>query len=313
MIVSVTMNPSVDISYHLDEFILNEVNRVAHVSKTAGGKGLNVARVIHLLDVPVTATGILGGTLGTFIENQLDRDGIAHDFLKTNQESRNCIAILHEGKQTEILEAGPHFSTKEKNEFLTHFGKFLKAGNIITISGSLPRGFDASVYTEMIRLASEQQIPVLLDCSGKVLEQVLKAKKAMPDLIKPNIDELNQLLGKKLHAENLDGLKTALADPLFADIEWVVVSLGAKGAFVKHNDAYFQVKIPSVQVVNPVGSGDSVVAGLAAAMLQGKSVEDIMKTAMTTGVLNAMETQTGYVNKAKFDLIFQQVEVIEIK
>lgn len=313
MIVSVTMNPSIDISYQLNEFTLNGVNRVSNVIKTAGGKGLNVARVIHLLDAPVIATGILGGTTGTFIENLLDQDGIEHDFLRTNQESRNCIAILHGGNQTEILESGPQFSVKEKDEFLTHFEKFLKKGTIITISGSLPRGLDASVYVEMLHLAEQREIPVLLDCSGEILKQVLNAKGASPYLIKPNIDELNQLLNMDLHAEDLDGLKIALADELFAGVEWIVVSLGAKGSFVKQQQEYFQVKIPSVPVVNPVGSGDSVVAGLAIAALAEKSKEDMMKTAMTTGVLNAMESQTGFVNKEKFDFIYQQIEVIKVK
>lgn len=313
MIISVTMNPSIDISYQLNEFTLNGVNRVSNVIKTAGGKGLNVARVIHLLDTPVIATGILGGTTGTFIENLLDQDGIKHDFLRTNQESRNCIAILHGGNQTEILESGPQFSVKEIDDFLTHFEKLLKKGTIITISGSLPRGLEASVYVEMLRLAELRKIPVLLDCSGEILKQVLDAKETRPYLIKPNIDELNQLLHLDVHADDLDGLKMALADELFAGVEWVVVSLGAKGAFVKYQQEYFQVKIPSVPVVNPVGSGDAVVAGLAIAAFAEKSKEEVMKTAMTTGVLNAMEKQTGFVDKEKFDLIYQQIEVIKVK
>ncbi|MCL6574341.1 MAG: hexose kinase [Bacillus sp. (in: Bacteria)] len=312
MIVSVTMNPSVDISYKLEEFRLNDVNRVSNIIKTAGGKGLNVARVIHLLNTPVIATGILGGTLGAYIENQLDQDGIEHDFLKTNQESRNCIAILHAGNQTEILEEGPHFSNKEKSEFLAHFRKFLKKGNIISISGSLPRGFDASLYVEVIILAHQKKIPVLLDCSGTILEQVLQVKEATPYLIKPNIDELNQLLNLNVNTEDLEGLKIALSHDLFEGIEWVVVSLGSKGSFIKYRHEYFQVKIPIVQVVNPVGSGDSVVAGLAIAIQEKKSPEEIMKTAMTTGVLNAMETQTGFVDKGKFELIYQQIEVIKL-
>lgn len=306
------MNPSVDISYHLAEFTLNNVNRVTNVGKTAGGKGLNVARVIHLLETPVIATGILGGTLGNFIENQLDRDGIDHDFLKTNQESRNCIAILHGGNQTEILEAGPQFSENEKNRFITHFKNLLKKGTLITISGSLPRGLDASVYVEMIRLANQEQIPVLLDCSGKIMEKVLQDSDGTPYLIKPNMDELNQLLQKNIDAEDLKGLRTALLNPLFDGIEWVVVSLGSKGAFIKHRHEYFQVKIPSVFVVNPVGSGDSTIAGLAVAISKGKSPEEIMKTAMTTGILNALEKQTGFIDKDKFDLIYQQIEVIKI-
>src|SRR5699024_8156724 len=98
-ILAITMNPSVDISYPLETLQLNAVNRATDVSKTAGGKGLNVARVLHQLGSPVTASGVLGGTLGNFIEKQLDKVGINHDFMRIDQESRNCIAILHDDMQ----------------------------------------------------------------------------------------------------------------------------------------------------------------------------------------------------------------------
>ncbi len=310
MIVSVTMNPSVDISYKLEDFKLNDINRVSTVMKTAGGKGLNVARVIHLLHSPVVATGILGGTIGSFIENQLDQDGIDHNFLKTDQESRNCIAILHEGNQTEILEAGPQFSRNEGDDFLNHYQQLLEKAEVVTISGSLPKGLDASIYCEMIRIAETKQIPVILDCSGGVLKDVLQFQEARPFAIKPNIDELNQLLEIKITAG--DQLKKALEHPLFARIQWIVVSMGAQGAFVKHNQEHFLVKIPKINVVNPVGSGDSVVAGLAVSILQKKSREELMKTAMTAGVLNTMESQTGFVNSEKFDQIFNEIEICKV-
>lgn len=313
MIVSVTMNPSVDISYQLREFKLNEVNRVSDVFKTAGGKGLNVARVIHLLHSPVIATGILGGTIGDYIEKKLNEDSIRHDFLKTNQESRNCIAILHDGSQTEILESGPTFSNFEKDQFINHFTSLLERAEVITISGSLPKGLDAGVYTEMIRLAHLRKIPVILDCSGKLLKDVLDSHGAKPNVIKPNIDELIQLLGCNVSADDAEGLKKAVSDSLFNGVEYVVVSLGAKGAFVKHHDEYYLAGIPKIEVVNPVGSGDSVVAGVAVALLQKKSTVDLIKTAMTTGVLNTMEQQTGFVDADKFDLIYNKIEVTKME
>ncbi|KQL52917.1 1-phosphofructokinase [Heyndrickxia shackletonii] len=312
MIISVTMNPSVDISYRLEEFRLNGVNRVENVLKTAGGKGLNVARVVHLLNSPVMATGILGGTIGDFIESQLQLDGISHDFLKTDQESRNCIAILHDGNQTEILEAGPTFSKQEEMQFLQHYSKLLEKGEVVTISGSLPRGLEASLYSQMILLAKQQQIPVILDCSEKILKQVLDFQEARPLAIKPNIDELNELLNLQVSADDINGLREAVSHSCFSGIDWVLVSLGAKGAFIKYLDDYYFARIPKVPVVNPVGSGDSVVAGLAVAILQKKTVENVIKTAMTTGVLNAMETQTGFVNSEKFDFVYSQIEIQKI-
>ena len=116
MILTVTMNPSIDISYPLDVLQLDTVNRVAEVSKTAGGKGLNVTRVLSEIKDPVAATGLLGGRTGQFILDHLG-EGIEKRFFEIAGDTRNCIAILHEGKQTEILEKGPTISEKEGQEF----------------------------------------------------------------------------------------------------------------------------------------------------------------------------------------------------
>lgn len=116
--MTITLNPSVDISYQLDRLTLDGVNRCARVIKTAGGKGLNVTRVIHCVGEKVCATGFLGGTNGQFIRNQLTEQGISNTFVPIAGDTRNCIAILHEGKQTEILEDGPSLSSKEKEAFL---------------------------------------------------------------------------------------------------------------------------------------------------------------------------------------------------
>ena len=97
MILTVTLNPSIDISYPLDELTLDTVNRVSEVKKTAGGKGLNVTRVLSEIGDNVTATGFIGGKLGDFLTSRLDQNGIQHRFFPIHGETRNCIAILHEG------------------------------------------------------------------------------------------------------------------------------------------------------------------------------------------------------------------------
>ncbi len=116
MIVTITMNPSVDISYPLEHFQLDTVNRVSKVRKTAGGKGLNVTRV-QQLGADVLASGLLGGELGDAIQHELTSAGIKHAFSPISGKTRNCIAILHEGKQTEILEQGPVISASEAKTF----------------------------------------------------------------------------------------------------------------------------------------------------------------------------------------------------
>lgn len=310
MILTVTLNPSVDISYRLDKFKIDEVNRTAVAIKTAGGKGLNVTRVAHTLGADVTATGILGGTIGTFITNQLADQGIKYDFYKINQESRNCIAILHEGKQTEILEAGPYLSELEANQFYYHFIQLINKYDVdvITISGSLPKGFSADVYKNLIRYANKENIPVVLDTSGPALAAILQDSSLKLAAIKPNREELNAMEGETL-ATNIEDWQAILTTPNYDNCEWVIMSMGKDGAFVKHHSDYYKVSIPTIEVINPVGSGDATVAGIAKAISEKMTAEDLLKTAMTAGMLNTMEAGTGTVNPDLYDEYYKQVQV----
>ena len=143
MILTVTMNPSIDTAYPLaGPLKIDDVNRVEPI-KTAGGKGLNVSRVLGQLGDDVLATGLLGGRMGDFIADRLDECGVAHDFARIAGESRVCIAVLHEGNQTEFLEAGPEVSGDELAGFGEKFRGLAGRADVVTMSGSLPRGVDA--------------------------------------------------------------------------------------------------------------------------------------------------------------------------
>jgi tagatose 6-phosphate kinase len=310
MILAVTMNPSVDISYPIPDFKLDDVNRVSQVRKTAGGKGLNVARVIRQMEKDVLATGVLGGTIGDYIIQELTKTAIANNFLKIDQESRNCIAILHNGKQTEILESGPTLTMEDGIAFVEIYQKLLSAVSIVTLSGSLPKGLPPDYYQTLVEIGRDMGIPVIVDTSGESLRKVLE-NRVKPFTIKPNLTELSQLLGKEVEPDE-GCLKQALADELFRGIEMIVVSLGANGAFVKHGKDYYRATIPKIEVVNPVGSGDATVAGLAVALSQRRSIVDVLKTAMTTGMLNTMEAGTGMIDYTKFGQLFRLVQVEKI-
>lgn len=307
MILTVTMNPSVDISYPIDGFKLDDVNRVEMVRKTAGGKGLNVARVVAQMEEEVLATGVLGGTIGDYIIQELSKCNIQNNFLRIDQESRNCIAVLHDGMQTEILEAGPTLSNAEGAAFLEKFANLLTNVTIVIISGSLPKGLPTNFYQKMVEISREKNIPVVVDSAGEPLKQVL-LHQVKPFAIKPNTAELSHMLGMKVDAD-IDSLKRAVNHELLTGIEWIVVSMASEGAFVKHADNYYRVTIPQIDVVNPVGSGDATVAGLAVALKHNQTVETLLKTAMTTGMLNTMEAGTGYINFTKFKQLFDTVKV----
>lgn len=310
MILTVTLNPSIDISYPLNRLTLDTVNRVDRTTKTAGGKGLNVTRVLAEAGQSVVATGFIGGKLGDFVIHQLQEQGISNQFFKIKGETRNCIAVLHEGMQTEILEAGPYIDMDEAEGFLNHMSIIAKQFDVLTFSGSLPKGLAAHYYQDLITMARAYGSKVVLDCSGAPLKAVL-AGKDKPTVIKPNLEELEDLIGQPVTLDE-ERLISLLSQPLFEGIEWIIVSLGAQGAFAKHHNRFYRVTIPKIEVVNPVGSGDATVAGIAWALAEGDDDETLLKKANVLGMLNAQETRTGHVNMAHFDELFDRIQVEEI-
>ncbi len=307
MILTITMNPSVDISYQLTDLAINKVNRTSSVTKTAGGKGLNVTRVLKQFNETVFATGLIGGPLGSFITRELEKDQIKHHFFDISGDTRNCIALLHNDNQTEILESGPGITESEQTGFLEHIDMVLNQVTIVSISGSLPTGLTPNFYAELITRCHKKNIPVVLDTSGLSLKAVLESP-IKPTLIKPNTDELSELL-KKTIADDTDSIVKALRDPLFKNVEWIVISRGANGALAKHHDTFYLVETPKLKAVNPVGSGDSMIAGLTSALHQNFKDEDLLKTGCTLGSLNALEETTGCINLDNYDALFNQIKV----
>ena len=310
MILTITLNPSVDIAYQLDTFHLDTVNRVEKVQKTAGGKGLNVTRVLKQIGEDVVATGFIGGEIGSYVKKQLTRNDIKNSFVEIGNETRNCIAVLHDGKQTEILEQGPTIQEHEALNFIEHLEIILNNVDVVVISGSLPKGLASNYYVEIVELCKKCGVAVVLDCSGEALKKVLESQQK-PTVIKPNTEELSQLIGKEV-TDDIQELKSVLSGQLFQGIDWIVVSLGAKGAFAKYKDKFYRVRIPKIKVVNPVGSGDSTVAGIAAGLVHALPEAELLKNATVLGMLNAQEERTGYVNLENAESLYSQIEVEEV-
>lgn len=309
MILTVTLNPSIDVSYPLDSLTIDGVNRISEVSKTPGGKGLNVSRVLQQLGGDLVTTGFIGGQFGDFIRHELDQINLKHDYQNIDGQTRTCIAILHDGgKQTEILESGPEISAQDSQAFKNKFADLAKQASTITMSGSLPKGLAKDYYNDLIKIGQDAGARVLLDTSGQTLTTAVNHP-VKPYLIKPNEEEVKAITGSELDLADPESIKSALTDPSLDGIDWLVVSLGKDGAVAKLDGSFYRVTIPTVQAVNPVGSGDSTIAGFAKALDDGKPAEEVLKTGMTCGVLNAMSSKTGDIDPDKFDEIYSQVEV----
>lgn len=308
MILTITSNPSVDMSYQLDSFNIDGVTRTDKVIKHAGGKGIHVGYVLHELGKGVIHSGFVGGKLGEFIEEGLKEKGQESRFIKIKEPTRNCLAILHEGKQTEILEAGPTISQAERDEFINKLDEISADCSVISMSGSLPKGLDSSFYKEIIAYGKSHDKFVAVDTSGKTLKDVVNAE-IKPDLIKPNETEVADLLGEEITKDNI---KEALKKAPLSEIEYVIVSLGKDGAVVKAGDRVFKASVPEVKAINPVGSGDSSLAGAIFAIDQGKSAEEVIKTSMTCGLLNVLTEEIAHIEIEKFDKYYEQILVEEI-
>ncbi len=308
MILTITANPSVDMSYQLDSLSIDGVTRTDRVIKHAGGKGIHVGYVLHELGEGVVHSGFVGGKLGEFIEEGLkERDQEAR-FVKIKEPTRNCLAFLHEGRQTEILEAGPTISQAEREEFINKLDQISAGCSVISMSGSLTKGLDSSFYKEIIAYGKSHDKFVAVDTSGQTLKDVVNAE-IKPDLIKPNETEVADLLGEDITKDNI---KEALKKAPLKDIEYVIVSLGRDGAVAKAGDRVFKATVPEVKAINPVGSGDSSLAGAIFAIAQGKSPEEVIKTSMTCGLLNVLTEEIAHIEIEKFDKYYEQILVEEI-
>ncbi|WP_100489642.1 1-phosphofructokinase [Sporolactobacillus pectinivorans] len=308
MIITITLNPSVDMNYQLKALKINEVNRSGNPILTAGGKGLNVTRVIHQNREPVIATGFLGGLTGTFIRQQLDQQGVKHRFVPIRQSTRHCLALMHEGNQTEVLENGPEISPDEKSAFFQNYEKLLELGDVVTASGSIPRGLGTEFYRQLIELANKCGKKFILDSSGEALKTGIKAK---PFLIKPNQYEIEALIGRTIDSEK--ELVEAIKELTAEGPENIVVSLGSKGALAFLNKTFYRVHAAKIEAVSAVGSGDSMIAGLALGTARGYSAEKTLALGSTFGTLNALESATGVINTERIDAFLKKVSVSRLE
>ena len=289
MITTITLNVAVDKAYVIGKLTDHTVMRVNRCTNTAGGKGLNVAKVVHLCGEEVQATGFVGGFNGAYVEDMLKKQNIPSRFVHVQGETRSCINVLDEdGGSTEFLEPGEPIRPEEVQEFLDQFDDIIADSSVVTISGSVPKGVDVTMYAKLIEKIKAQGKKVVLDTSGALLKESIKA---CPTMVKPNTDEIEDLLGIKVnnHKDLVEGAKKLHE----MGIPVVVVSLGRDGAFVVSDEGVFRGQPPKIEVVNTVGCGDSMTAAFAVAFARGLSVQEALRYAIAVSAANAMTMETG--------------------
>ena len=308
MILVINLNASVDKRYKMKDLIKGEVMRAAEVDNTPGGKGIHVANVATILGEDCIATGYLGGKSGEFISEKLQDYGIKQDFVQVAGETRSCLAIITEsGAQTEILEPGPTVTPEEQEAFMAKYQELLSKATVVAASGSMPKGLPGDFYGQLIRLAHKAGKPFLLDTSGEALIQGIKAQ---PYFVKPNNDEIKVLVGAELRSD--EDIVHVLQKFMEDGIKLPVISIGAQGSMAGYNKHVYKITVPKIQCKNPVGSGDSFVAGIAVGIERGMAIEDVLSLGAACGTANAMEDESGFVRKEVVEELFPQIKIQQI-
>lgn len=276
MIYTVTLNPSIDFIVRLNHLALGSVNRMDSDDKFAGGKGINVSRVLKRLDIDNTATGFIGGFTGRFVEEGLVEEGITTNFVSVNEDTRINVKIKA-GEETEINGAGPTITDEQLAELETILAS-LTADDTVVFAGSAPANLGNKVYNTLIPLAKKAGAEVVCDFEGQTL---LDSLDHQPLLVKPNNHELAAIFGVELNG--LADIEKYAREILAKGAKNVIISMAGDGALLVTPEAAYFAKPIKGTVKNSVGAGDSMVAGFTGEYVKSGDPVEALKWGVACG------------------------------
>lgn len=305
VITTVTLNPALDEAIALDRFALGATNRTALDALDPGGKGVNASRVIARLGKATIALGFAGGVTGTLLREKLDREGLLHAFDDVEDLTRLNVMIYEResGRRTRVYLPGPHVSIDRIAGLKTRLEQAPLGGYVI-FGGSVPPGLPSCIYRELVSWLAQRGVHSIVDTSGDALAQALEAK---PALIKPNVDEAQEILGRTLRTD--DDVLDAARELQQRGAQRVVISQGASGAIGVGPDGYWKAVPPAVDACSTVGSGDSMVAGLAIALNEGGDLKEGLILGTATGAATAMIAGTKLCRRADVEQSLRGVRI----
>ena len=293
MIVTVTMNAALDRTLTVPNFQPGQRHRASGWLMLAGGKGINIARALKRLDVPVVATGLAGGRTGAAIVSELTREGILNDFVAIADESRTSTAVVDPtgGSYTEINEWGPDVADQELDLLLEKLRYLTRGADGVVFAGSLPRGVDESFYAEAIRELNRRGLQTVLDAEGEPLRRGTLAE---PFLVSPNEREAEGLVGQEFHdSQDFVHALDHIAD-LGARNVLITLSSGCYALVREEREPIrYHASTPRIEPVSPVGSGDVLLAGFIAARFEGRPAEEALRRAVAAGAAAVRELGAG--------------------
>ena len=283
MIVTVTMNAALDRSLTVPIFQLGHRHRASDVLVLAGGKGINVARALKRLDVPVVATGLAGGRTGTRIVEELTAEAILNDFVRIHGESRTSTAVVDptSGSYTEINEWGPKVTETELEVLMEKLHSLARAADLVVFAGSLPRGVGDDFYAEAMREISRRGVRVALDTEGQPLRRGLDAE---PFLVSPNQHEVEGIVGQELEYDDdflmaLDAIAEMGARNVLITCETGCFALVREERQARR----YRALAPHLEAISTVGAGDVLLAQWVMARLEDRPPDEALRLAVAAG------------------------------
>lgn len=313
MIVTVTVNAAFDRTLTVPVFQIGFRHRSSEVMTLAGGKGINIARALKRLDVPVVATGLAGGRTGTRLVEELTSEAILNDFVRIAGESRTSTAVADPtaGTYTEINEWGPEVTAAELETLMEKLHYLGRGADFVVLAGSLPRKVPTSFYGDAIRDLARHDVRVVLDSEGDPLRHGVEAG---PFLVSPNQSEAEQLVGQELEDDDdflmaLDAIAEMGPRNVLITLENGCFALLRFGRRTRRVRAF----APHVEPVSAVGSGDVFVAQFLAAIVDEKSPEEAIRLAVAAGAASVLELGAGRFDLQLAAAYTSDIEVAEIQ
>lgn len=305
MIVVLSMNTALDRVLLVPGFVPGGVNRTQHSAVFAGGKALNVARVVRELGEPVRVVGTLGSQAAPPVLASCRRLGIDARFIPTAAESRTCVIVVDpvSGQQTVVNEPGHAVLAAEVDAVSTRLDGSIARGDLLCLAGSLPPGVPDDFYAGVVRQMRERGVRVLIDASGEAFRLALRVR---PWAAAPNAAEAAAALG-------LDAVPEVLAPALARQVEHAIVTLAEEGSMYAHRNSLWRVATPAVRTVNAVASGDAFVAGFLVGMTRGLPEHTALRLATACGAANAARFEPGIGEVAVVERLAAEVSIEPVR
>ena len=284
IITTVTLNPAIDEAVAIDRFVVGGKNRCALENLDPGGKGINASRVIARLGGQTIALGFIGGVTGQLLRSRLDEEHVLHAFDHVDEATRINVMIYERdlGRRTRMYLDGPHVPAEKVASLRMRLGQ-IPAGNLVIFGGSLPPGLDPAIYAQLVTELHARNVGAIVDTSGPALAAVLAAH---PLLVKPNVEEAEEILGRRLR--NDADVLAAARDLQARGAENVVISQAEEGAIAVGPSGGWKAFAPKVAARSTVGAGDSMVAGLALAFNDQLGIVEGLRLGAAAGAATAM-------------------------